>query len=219
MATETTTTYEDVFGAHTTFGNIETKHVVTLALPHATDFTIHCGNRSWRVSRARLCNKSAYFKLACNGPFSEAAQDHMTLHGDDPNAVHYMLPYLMHDSYSPAFVQSALETHIATQNIADKYLLPDLQDLAALILKQCAEYAWPRGAAYDPTSAFAGAVELMYEDEYAAILACGMCMGKENRNRREVWVAGCLRSEFISIAACRLRFAYHEPVFTQSLGS
>ena len=70
MATETTTTYEDVFGAYTTLDNhdIETKHVVTLALPHAADFTIHCGNRSWRVSRAKLCNKSVYFNLACNGP-------------------------------------------------------------------------------------------------------------------------------------------------------
>ena len=94
----------------------------------------------------------------------------MTLHQDNPNAVHDMLTYLMYDSYSPAFVHSALETHIATHNIADKYLLTDLQDLVALNLKQRAEYAWPKGTAYDPTSAFAAAVDMVYEEKYASAL-------------------------------------------------
>jgi hypothetical protein len=169
MTAEIATRIEDAFEADTALANhdVDTKHVVILALPHAVDFTIHSGNRSWGVHKATLCKRSIYFNLACNGPFQEATQDQMTLHEDDPSAVHDMLTYLMYDSYGPAFVHSPLETHIATHDIADKYLLPDLQNLAVLNFTDRVKSAWPKGTAYDPTSAFAAAVEMVYGNKYA----------------------------------------------------
>ena len=135
-----------------------------LALPPGTALTIHSGNRSWRVHREALCSRSKYFDLACNGPFQEAHQDHMTLHDDDPDAVHDMLSYLMFNSYGPAFVDSAADTHIAACDIADKYMLPGLQSLAVAEFKECMFHMWEERTPYDPTSAFAEVVDRVYED-------------------------------------------------------
>lgn len=135
-----------------------------LVLPPGTALTIYCDNRSWRVHREALCLRSKYFDLACNGPFQEALQDHMILHGDDPDAVHDMLTYLMFDSYGSAFVDSAVDTHIAACDIADKYMLPGLQSSAIAESKECMFQMWEEGTPYDPTSAFAEVVELVYED-------------------------------------------------------
>lgn len=135
-----------------------------LALPPGMALTIHSANRSWRVHREALCLRSKYFDLACNGPFQEALQDHMFLHDDDPDAVHDMLSYLMFDSYGPAFVDSAVDTHMAACNIADKYMLPGLQSEAVAQFKQCMWQIWAKGTPYDPTSEFAEVVDRVYED-------------------------------------------------------
>jgi len=138
--------------------------ISTLPGPHAADFTIHSGTQSWRVHRETLCKRSVYFSSICDGPFKEATQNHSTLHDDDPNAVHDMVTYLIYDSYGPAFTYSALETHIANYDIADKYLLSSLKAGTVRQFSTSAYHAWPTGTVYDPASDFAAAVDVVYED-------------------------------------------------------
>jgi hypothetical protein len=140
------------------------EHEQTLCLPHAANFTILCDNHSWHINKEVLCRRSKYFDLACNGPYLEATQSHMILHDDDPDAVHDMLTYLMYDSYGPAFADSAVDTHIAACDMADKYMLPGLQRLAVAEFKECMFQIWPESTPYDSTSAFAKVVERVYED-------------------------------------------------------
>lgn len=71
----------------------------------------------------------------------------------------------MYDSYGPAFIYGALETHIANYDIADKYVLPSLKAEAVRQFSTSAYHAWPAGTAYDPASDFAAAVDVVYEDE------------------------------------------------------
>lgn len=158
---------EVVFKAETDPGNYQVDEPpcdLMLALPPGTALTIHSDNRSWRVHREKLCLRSKYFDLACNGPYQEASQDQIFLHGDDPDAVHDILTYLMFDSYGPAFVDSAVDTHIAACDVADKYMLPGLQSEAIAEFKECMFQMWEERTPYDPTSAFAEVVERVYED-------------------------------------------------------
>ena len=161
------TNNEDVFEAETAPTDLyfETEHEQTLCLPHAANFTILYDKHSWHVNKEVLCRRSKYFDLACNGPYLEATQSHMTLHDDDPDAVHDMLTYLMYDSYGPAFVDSAVDTHIAACDMADKYMLPGLQSCAVASFKECMFQIWPERTPYDSTSAFAEVVERVYEDD------------------------------------------------------
>ena len=66
-----------------------------------------------------------------------------------------MLTYLKFDSCGPAFVDSAVDTHIAACDIADKYMLPGLQSDAVAHLKDCVKQMWVAGTPCDPTSALA----------------------------------------------------------------
>ncbi|KAM0706019.1 hypothetical protein Q7P35_007379 [Cladosporium inversicolor] len=157
---------EDFFNAENNLSdyNVDIPCDLMLALPPGTALTIHSANRSWRVHREALCLRSKYFDLACNGAFQEASQDHMFLHDDDPDAVHDMLSYLMFNSYGPAFVDSAVDTHMVACDIADKYMLPGMQAEAAAEFKQCMLHVWAKETPYDPTSEFAKVVERVYED-------------------------------------------------------
>jgi len=163
---ETTTTNPAVFNTEANLATHQPSVPYNLmcAMPPGTPFTIHCEERSWRVHKEALCLHSKYFALACNGPFLESTQTHLTLHDDSPSAVHDMLTYLMYASYGPAFASSAVETHIAACDIADKYMLPGLQALAVLEFKKCVREMWAKGTPYDPTGEFAGVVERVYED-------------------------------------------------------
>ncbi|GAB7328017.1 hypothetical protein MBLNU13_g00071t3 [Cladosporium sp. NU13] len=163
---DNTPNIEVVFEAENSLANdqVDAPCDLMLALPPGTALIIRSDDRSWRVHKEALCMRSKYFDLACNGPFPEASQDHMTLHDDEPDAVHDMLTYLMFDSYGPAFVDSAVDTHIAACDIADKYMLPGLQSLAVANFKECMFRMWEERTSYDPTSAFAEVVERVYED-------------------------------------------------------
>ena len=172
---------QEVFETETTLANTPNglKHHQMFALSPETPITLHCDNRSlrvdftihsatrsWRVNRGTLCQRSKYFDIACNGPFQEATQDYPVLHDDDPDAVHDMLSYLMTNSYGPAFTASAtaVDTHIAACDIADKYMLSGLLSSAVSEFTDCVEQMWIKGTAYDPDSAFAEVVERVYED-------------------------------------------------------
>jgi hypothetical protein len=156
---------EDVFETETAPNDFfDTEHEQTLCRPSEANFTILCDKYSWHIDKETLCKRSEYFDLACNGPYLEATQSHMTLHDDDPDAVHDMLTYLMYDSYGPAFVDSAVDTHIAACDIADKYMLPGLQSYAVASFKECMMEMWESGTPFDPASDFAEVVERVYED-------------------------------------------------------
>ncbi|KAM0805987.1 BTB/POZ protein, partial [Usnea florida] len=59
-----------------------------------SDLVVRCGEEEYKVHRAILCPRSAFFAKACNGNFIERKTGIITMDDDDPEAVKRLLLYL-----------------------------------------------------------------------------------------------------------------------------
>jgi len=67
-----------------------------------TDLVIQVGTRVWRVHRAIMSARSAFFEAACAGSFKEGKEGHVHLQDDDPDAVEAMILYCYTGVYTRA---------------------------------------------------------------------------------------------------------------------
>ncbi|MCJ1475053.1 hypothetical protein MMC13_003713 [Lambiella insularis] len=99
-----------------------------------SDFTVNCGGKTWRIHRAIVCSRSAYFKKACDGAFKEAQEGLLVFNDEDPTLIEEMLMYLYTMDYpqvsASATGAKAMVLDAKMYGIADKYALPDLKKKA-----------------------------------------------------------------------------------------
>lgn len=58
-----------------------------------TDLVIQVGTRVWKVHRAIMSARSAFFDAACGGSFKEGKEARVHLQDEDPDAVDAMIFY------------------------------------------------------------------------------------------------------------------------------
>lgn len=116
-----------------------------------SDFVVRCGDREWQVYKQVLCTKSDYFNRAIKGSFKasdsvvpslgmscsadifpttqESQENSIDLQEDDPDAVDLLLEFLYTGDYTTNPGAEA-EGHVSVFEIASKYLLDSLKELA-----------------------------------------------------------------------------------------
>ncbi|KAK5165474.1 uncharacterized protein LTR77_009003 [Saxophila tyrrhenica] len=98
-------------------------------------FTVRCGTREWAAHKLVLCVQSEYFDCAIHGDFKESRENLIELHEDDPEIVSYMMQWLYANYYRisgrPRTSSLYPDIHVRVYELADKYLLHELKDLAS----------------------------------------------------------------------------------------
>ncbi|KAK5165451.1 uncharacterized protein LTR77_008980 [Saxophila tyrrhenica] len=109
------------------------------SLGQFSDLKIRCGAREWAVHKAILCPRSEYFDRIVNSGFKKSHENLIELHDENPDIVHLTLEWLYNERYVPAGMTytSKWGIHKAVFEIADKYLLKDLQNVALQAFLDC----------------------------------------------------------------------------------
>ncbi|PIA96380.1 hypothetical protein CB0940_10869 [Cercospora beticola] len=117
-----------------------------------TDLTILCSEHKWRVHKAIVCTRCEFFAKAVDDGFQEAGAGVIDLPNDHPNAIAAMLRFLYTDEYDDAahllsvasekeeHEWTILPMHIRVYQMAHKYELPKLADLAQEELEVCLKH-------------------------------------------------------------------------------
>lgn len=88
--------------------------------PEFADFTIECGNQSWKINSFVLSAYSPFFKRVCLGPFKEGQERKVSLVDDDLGAVKAMVEFFATVCYSRQEGEIDLLLHAKVFNLADK---------------------------------------------------------------------------------------------------
>lgn len=107
---------------------------VRLTSTSFADFKIECGDEKYDVHRLILATHSRYFKRLFESNSKESTERKITLHDDPPTAVKAMVQYFYSLDYAlhrdELNVHVMLHVHSTIFNLADKYDIAPLKDLA-----------------------------------------------------------------------------------------
>ncbi|KAK4625353.1 hypothetical protein CLAFUW4_06474 [Fulvia fulva] len=118
-----------------------------------SDLTIVCGHKEFKVHKSILYLQSDYFKKLLGGEFREANSSTIPF-DEDPDTFHALIHFLYNFTWCPSMVEPTQV--VAVYQLADKYLVPPLYQLAASRFKQACD---PKGN----TETFIDAIDAVLE--------------------------------------------------------
>ncbi|KAK4618577.1 hypothetical protein CLAFUW4_12443 [Fulvia fulva] len=99
------------------------------------DWTLKCGNATFRVHRTVMAANSDWFLKACSGGFKEGSSDTIGLQEDDnedaEDLIRSMIHFCYHGRCEDDGIMKRLTHSVRMFAVAEKYLIEQLQDLAA----------------------------------------------------------------------------------------
>ncbi|GAB1740404.1 hypothetical protein NU219Hw_g5509t1 [Hortaea werneckii] len=108
-----------------------------------TDFTIICQGRQWKAHKVVLCAQSEWFKKSCAECWKEGQEGVITFTEDEPDVIEAMLHWFYEFDYGTSSdIKRPLVLDVKVYAVAGKYLLPNLQRLAAAKFEKRAEKEW-----------------------------------------------------------------------------
>ncbi|PLB47857.1 hypothetical protein P170DRAFT_465392 [Aspergillus steynii IBT 23096] len=110
-----------------------------------SDLTIHTKDQEFKVHRLVICGQSEYFSRLYQGDWMETTENAVHLEEDDPRAIEAMIHFMYGFEYDSSGSQhgriSPMLFNIRVYQIADKYVVPQLKQLAKekfeIVLKAC----------------------------------------------------------------------------------
>ncbi|KAI7304984.1 hypothetical protein KC367_g2874 [Hortaea werneckii] len=145
------------------------------------DLTVVCQGRQWRVHKVLLCAQSEWFEKSC-AECRRAQEGVITFPEDETDAIEAMLYWFYEFDYGISQdVESPLVLDVQVYAVAGKYLLPNLQRLAAAKFEQRAEKEWQ-------SADFAQAIRGVYDDLQESGAALKLTIAQiVNKHRMELF--------------------------------
>ncbi|OJZ80027.1 hypothetical protein ASPFODRAFT_38456 [Aspergillus luchuensis CBS 106.47] len=111
-----------------------------------SDLTIHTKDQEFKVHRLVICGQSEYFSRLCQGDWKETADNAVHFEEDDPRAIEAMVHFMYGFDYDSSGSQhgriSPMLFSIRVYNIADKFVVPQLKQLAKEKFETIIQTCW-----------------------------------------------------------------------------
>ncbi|KAI6815994.1 hypothetical protein KC340_g16499 [Hortaea werneckii] len=159
-----------------------------------TDFTIICQGRQWKAHKVVLCAQSEWFKKSCAECWKEGQEGAITFPEDEPDVIEAMLHWFYEFDYGTSQdIKWPLALDVKVYAVAGKYLLPNLQRLAAAKFEQRAKKEWQ-------SEDFAEAITEIYDGPLESIILRATVAQIVTEHRMELFHPGEGSKRFISMA-------------------